>query len=132
MSARATGTFDVTVTPVGESDKSAGATLGRMTLDKRFAGDLAGTSRGQMLTAMTDVAGSAGYVAIEHVTGTLHGRAGSFVLQHTGTMDHGVPHLVVSVVPDSGSGALAGLTGRLAIDIVEGKHFYTFDYALPG
>ena len=132
MNARAKGTFDVTVTPAGDAHVSEGVTLGRMTLGKRFAGDLAGTGTGQMLTAMTAVAGSAGYVAIERFTGTLHGRAGSFVLQHTGTMDRGAPQLLASVVPDSGTGALAGITGRLAIDIVEGRHFYTFDYALPG
>ena len=133
--ARATGTFDVTLAPAAEAgaaDAVDGVALGRMTLDNRFAGDLAGPGKGQMLTAMTAVAGSAGYVAIERVTGTLHGRAGSFVLQHTGTMDRGAPQLVISVVPDSGTGALAGLAGRLAIEIVDGQHRYTFDYTLPG
>ena len=132
MNAQARGTFDVTVTPAGAPPASEGVALGRMTLDKRFAGDLAGTGSGQMLTAMTAVAGSAGYVAIERVVGALHGRTGSFVLQHTGTMDRGEPRLLVSVVPDSGTGALAGIAGRLAIDIVDGRHFYTFDYTLPG
>lgn len=127
----AQGTFQVTLAPQGDNDTADGIALGRMSLDKRFAGDLAGTSQGQMLTAMTAVAGSAGYVAIERVTGTLHGHAGSFVLQHTGTMNRGAPQLVIAVVPDSGTGALAGLAGTFGIDIVEGKHFYRFEYTLP-
>jgi len=127
----AKGTFDVVTKPQSEGDKAPGATLGRMSLDKVFSGDLAGTGKGEMLTAMTDVAGSAAYVAIERVTGTLHGRAGSFVLQHAATMNRGAPELAITVVPDSGTGALAGLAGRLAIDIVGGRHFYDFDYALP-
>jgi len=127
----AKGTFDVAMKPQSDGDKAPGATLGRMSLDKVFSGDLAGAGKGEMLTAMTDVAGSAGYVAIERVTGTLHGRAGSFVLQHAATMNRGAPALAITVVPDSGTGALAGLTGRLAIDIVDGRHFYDFDYTLP-
>ncbi len=127
----AKGSFDVKVEPQSDGDKASGATLGRMSLDKVFAGDLAGTGKGEMLTAMTDTAGSAGYVAIERVTGSLHGRAGSFVLQHIGTMTRGTPQLVITVVPDSGTGQLAGITGRFTIDIVDGKHFYDFDYTLP-
>jgi len=123
----AKGTFDVKVVPQTEADPS----VGRMTIDKEWQGDLLGTSKGQMLAIMTDVKGSAGYVAMEKVTGTLHGRKGTFSLQHSGTMTRGAPQLVISVVPDSGTGALAGLTGTLTIDIRDGKHFYSFDYGLP-
>jgi hypothetical protein len=103
-----------------------------MSIDKQFHGNLVGSSKGQMLTAGTSVKGSAGYVAIEQVTGTLHGRSGAFVLQHSGTMTRGAPQLIVSVVPDSGTGELAGLTGTLTIAIADGKHSYDFDYALAG
>jgi hypothetical protein len=100
-------------------------------LDKTYSGDLVGTGKGEMLIAGTAVKGSAGYVAIERVNGTLGGRNGSFVLQHTGTMNRGVPQLSVAVVPDSGTGELAGLAGTLAIIIQGGKHRYDFDYTLP-
>jgi len=107
--------------------------LAQMSLEKRYRGDLEAEGRGVMLSAGTDVAGSAGYVAIERVTGMLGGRSGGFVLQHTGTMNRGEPSLSITVVPDSGTGELAGLSGRLGIDIREGgAHFYDFDYALPG
>ena len=86
---------------------------------------------GQMLTGMTDVKGSAGYVAIEKVSGTLKGRTGTFILQHTGTMNRGVPQLIITVVPDSGTGQLAGITGDFKIIIAEGKHSYEFEYTLP-
>jgi len=130
MSTRATGTFDVKVTPQPSDDQGDGA-VGRMTLDKQFHGDLEGTSKGQMLTAMTAVKGSAGYVAIERVTGTLRGRKGTFALQHTGIMTRGVPSLTITVVPDSGTDALAGLAGQMAIIVTpEGKHSYEFDYTL--
>ena len=103
-----------------------------MTIDKQFHGDLEGTSKGQMLTGMTEVKGSAGYVAIEKVTGTLKGRSGSFILQHTGVMNRNVPQLTITVVPDSGTGQLAGLTGSLTIKIApDGKHSYDFEYTLP-
>jgi hypothetical protein len=127
----ATGTFEVTLEPQGAPDTASGTSLGRMSLAKRFDGDLVGDGRGQMLTAMTSTGGSAGYVAIERVTGTLHGRSGSFALQHSGTMNRGAQQLVITVVPDSGEGALAGITGTLAIEIAEGTHRYRFDYALP-
>lgn len=115
------------------ADKSAtpGATLARLLLDKQYRGDLQASAHGQMLSAVTSTAGSAGYVAIEHVTGTLHGRSGSFVLQHHGLMTRGDKQLSITVVPDSGTGELAGLEGRLDIRIKEGQHFYAFDYALP-
>jgi len=102
-----------------------------MSIDKKFSGDLEATSQGEMLAAMTAVKGSAGYVAIERVSGTLHGRHGTFVLQHSGTMTRGMPALSVTVVPDSGTEELTGLTGRMTIKIDAGNHFYEFDYMLP-
>jgi hypothetical protein len=126
----ANGTFDVKLAP--QDDKSEDALLGRMTIDKQFHGDLDATSKGQMLSAMTGTKGSAGYVAIEKVSGTLHGRKGTFVLQHSGTMTRGEPGLSVTVVPDSGTGELTGLTGKMTIKIEGGKHFYEFQYSLTG
>lgn len=126
----ATGTFDVKLTPQALADTSADATLGRLALDKQFHGALEGTSRGEMLSARTTFDDSAGYVAIERVTGTLDGRKGSFVLQHTGTMTRGQQQLTITVVPDSGTGDLAGLSGTMAIRIAGGKHYYEFQYAL--
>ena len=131
MTTRATGRFEVKLTPQPFDGVAEGAKLGRMTIDKQFRGDLEGTSKGQMLSAGTDVGGSAGYVAVEHVTGTLHGRSGTFVLQHTGTMTRGTPSLSITVVPDSGTGALTGLTGTMTIVMNGGTHAYEFDYALP-
>ena len=128
----ASGTFEVKITPQPKDEYADGATLGRMTIDKHFHGDLTGSSRGQMLTAGTPVKGSAGYVAIEQVTGTIAGRAGTFILQHSGTMNRGTPTLTLTVVPDSASGELTGLTGDMQIDITAGKHFYRFDYELAG
>jgi len=126
----ASGTFEVKLVPQTD-DKNGDAALGRMTIDKTFHGDLEGTSKGQMLTGMTEVKGSAGYVAIEKVSGTLHGRTGTFILQHTGTMNRGVPHLIITVVPDSGTGQLAGITGTFTVNIADGKHSYEFEYSLP-
>jgi len=131
MTSRATGPFEVKLQPVGDVNKGDGSSLGRMTIDKQFHGDLDATSKGEMLTAMTDTKGSAGYVAIERVTGKLRGKAGSFVLQHNATMDRGTPALNIVVVPDSGSGELTGLTGTMKIIIEGGKHSYEFEYALP-
>lgn len=125
------GTFRVTMSPAGEPDPGPGSTLGRMTIDKIFEGPLSGTSRGQMLTAMTEVKGSAGYVAIERVSGTLDGRSGSFALQHHGLMRRGEPSLTLIVVPDSGSGELAGLSGTMTITVRDKQHFYAMDYSLP-
>jgi hypothetical protein len=127
----ARGTFEVTLAPLELHDSTGSHLLGRMALDKIFRGDLAGTSRGEMLTAMTDQKNSAGYVAIERVTGRLHGREGTFVLQHSGTMTRGDRQLVITVVPDSGTGALAGLAGTMTITITEGTHYYDFSYTLP-
>lgn len=133
MTERAEGTFIVKLTPA-TGGHAADAGLGRMAIDKEFHGALEATSRGEMLAAGTAVPGSAGYVAMERVTGTLGGRAGSFVLQHSGTMTRGAPELVVRVVPDSGTGELAGLVGRMEIIIADGRHSYRFDYscAEPG
>jgi hypothetical protein len=101
-----------------------------MSIDKQFHGDLRATSKGEMLTAGTGVEGSAGYVAIEQVDGTLHGRSGTFVLQHSGTMARGVPQLTITVVPDSGTGELAGLAGKMTIEIADGRHSYDLEYTL--
>ena len=134
----ASGTFSVKMLPQDPAadapagaPPTPGATLGRLLLDKQYQGELQASAQGQMLSAVTATAGSAGYVAIEHVTGTLHGRSGSFVLQHHGLMTRGDKQLTITVVPDSGTGELAGLAGRLDIRIKEGQHFYAFDYVLP-
>lgn len=131
VSAIAKGSFTVETKPQSEPDAHEGVTLGRMSLDKRFEGDLVATGRGEMLTALTSVKGSAGYVALERVTGTLQGRQGSFVFQHSGTMDRKAQQLSITVVPDSGTGELAGITGTFRLNIVAGKHFYEFEYSLP-
>jgi len=128
MTTHANGTFEVKLTP--QDDKSEDAKLGRMTIDKQFHGELEGTSKGQMLSAMTDVQGSAGYVAIEKVSGTLQGHKGSFVLQHSATMTRGEPQLTIIVVPDSGTDQLVGLAGKMTIKIADGKHYYDFEYTL--
>ena len=131
--ALARGTFEVKLAPQTTAHEHAAASLGRLSIDKEFRGDLVGTSKGEMLTAMTSVKESAGYVAIERVTGTLQGRKGSFVLQHSGTMTRGAPTLVITVVPDSGTEELTGLAGTMTIIIAEGKHSYEFEYTLsPG
>lgn len=131
VATHATGTFEVKLVPQAAEEKVGDPTVGRMSIDKQFHGDLEGTSKGQMLAAMTDVKGSAGYVAMERVSGTLKGRAGTFVLQHSGTMTRGAQQLIITVVPDSGTGQLAGLTGKMAIIIADGKHSYEFEYTLP-
>lgn len=126
MSKRATGTFEVKLTP---ADDGADAPVGRMTIDKQFSGDLVATSKGQMLMASSSsVPGSAGYVAIEKVTGTLNDRQGSFYLQHNATMTRGAGELNLIVLPDSGTEDLVGLTGKMNIIIEDGKHSYEFDY----
>ena len=131
MSATAKGTFDVKTTPQPTAD-SDDTGIARLLLDKQFHGDLDAVSKGQMLGAGNPAKGSGGYVAIEKITGTLNGRKGSFALQHIGTMTNGVPTMNVSVVPDSGTGELTGISGKMSIDIKDGKHFYAFDYSLPG
>ena len=129
MTSHASGSFDVTITPQPQ-DADTSAAIGRLTIDKQFHGDLEAHSQGLMLAAGTAIEGSAGYVAIEKATGTLHGRNGSFVLQHNGTMERGAGKLTITVVPDSGTGELVGLTGEMSISIVDGKHLYEFDYTL--
>lgn len=128
---QASGPFEVKLAPQPPADGIVPANLGRMTIDKQFHGALEATSLGEMLAVGTAVEGSAGYVALERVTGTLDGRTGTFVLQHTGTMDRGVPSLSVTVVPDSGTDELVGLRGTMDIHIEQGRHSYTFDYTLP-
>jgi hypothetical protein len=129
VSKHASGTFEVKMNP--QIDDNVGdPPVGRMALDKQFYGDLEGLSKGQMLAASTDVQGSAGYVAMERVTGKLDGREGSFALQHNGTMTRGTPQLSITVVPDSGTGELVGLAGKMTINIVDGKHNYEFEYTL--
>jgi hypothetical protein len=131
MTIEANGTFEVQVNvQKADNQEAESAKLGRMSLEKRFHGELQATSAGEMLSVGTEIAGSAGYVAMERVNGTLHGRTGSFALQHSGTMKRGEPQLSVTVVPDSGTGQLVGLAGEMTIKIVEGKHFYEFRYTL--
>ena len=125
----ATGPFEVKLTP--QPPEAENAALGRMIIDKQFHGDLEAVSQGQMLSVLTSTKGSAGYVAMEIVNGTLGGRNGTFALQHSGTMDRGQPQLSITVVPDSGTGELRGLKGSMQIRIeADGKHFYDFDYEI--
>ena len=133
---RASGSFEVSVqplanTPFSKEDGSTDPMFGRFLLTKKFSGDLDASARGHMLSAGTATKGSAAYVAIDQVTGMLEGRKGSFVLQHTGSMKRGSSSLSVMVVPDSGTEELAGLTGTLSINVVDGKHFYDFIYSFP-
>ena len=127
----AKGTFDVKMTPQPGDEQSGGASITRYTFEKQFHGDIEGTSKGQMLGAGNPAKGSAGYVAMETVTGTIAGRSGSFVLQHNGTMDAGGLQLKVVVSPGSGTGDFAGISGTMSIEITGGKHFYDFAYTLP-
>jgi len=131
MTQHATGPFEVKTTPLDPAFKFDDNSLGRLSLDKQFHGDLEATSKGEMLTASSPVKGSGAYVAIERVSGTLHGRSGTFILQHSGTMAHGAFQLDIKVVPDSGTGQLEGLIGSMNIIIKDGKHSYDFTYTLP-
>jgi hypothetical protein len=130
MTSRASGTFEVKLIS-RRRDTDAVQAIGRMSIDKQFHGDLEASSKGEMLTALTAVKDSASYVAVEQVTGTLRGLSGSFILQHSGTMSRGVAQQSVIVVPDSGTGQLAGISGSMTISIEAGKHFYDFEYSLP-
>ncbi len=131
MTGQANGTFEVKLTPQKPDNKEAeSANLGRMSIDKQFQGDLEATSKGEMLTAITEVKGSAAYVAMERVSGKLQGRSGTFVLQHSAKMARGEAQQSITVVPDSGAGQLVGLSGTMAIKIVDGKHFYELEYTL--
>lgn len=131
MQKLAKGEFTVSLQPLAFENANAASKLGRMSIDKQITGDLVATTQGQMLSAMTETKGSAGYVAIEIVTGTLDGRHGSFALQHSGLMDRGQPSLSIVVVPDSGTGELAGIAGDFKIIMEGGKHAYEFSYSLP-
>jgi hypothetical protein len=127
---RVTGKFDVTLNPQSSDDIGDGVPLARMAIDKRYHGELDASGKGEMLTALTPVKGSAGYVAIERISGSLQGRKGSFVIQHSGTMTRGAPSLSVTVVPDSGTGELAGIGGKMAI-VVGDYHAYDLEFTLP-
>lgn len=130
MTTQAKGAFDIKGTPHPATDMAEGLNVGRMTFRKRFHGDLEGTSVVEMLGVMDKALGSGGYVALERITGALAGRSGSFVMQHSSTMTRGKPTQSITVVPDSGTGELTGIAGTMTIDIVDGKHFYVFDYTL--
>jgi hypothetical protein len=133
MNRTASGTFDVKAAPVAQETFSDGLGLGRYSLDKTYHGDLEAAAKGEMLTAGTAVEGSAGYVATERVEGTLHGRRGSFVLLHRGTMGRGEQQLSITVLRDSGTGELAGLEGELVVTIApDGEHRYALEHTLPG
>jgi hypothetical protein len=131
LTRHAKGTFDVKTTALAPDDATGGAAIGRYALDKLFHGDLEAASKGQMLAAGDPAKGTAGYVAMEHVTGALSGNLGGFALQHSGTMDRDGQHLTVTVVPGSGTGQLAGIAGTMIITISNGKHSYDFEYTLP-
>jgi len=131
MATHASGTFEVKIVPQTANEIETAAAVSRMTIDKEIHGELEGTSKGEMLAAMTDVKGSGAYVALERVTGTLNGRAGTFVLQHTATRTSTSQQLLITVVPDSGTGQLFGLAGKFNIRIEDKKHFYEFEYSLP-
>lgn len=130
MTRHATGTFKVDLVALTVNESVADDARGRMSINKTFLGDLDARSVGEMLTAGSPTRGSAAYVAIERVTGSLHGRKGAFSLQHTGVMNRGTPSLSVTIVPDSGSGELSGISGTLAITIADGKHSYDLAYTL--
>lgn len=128
---QATGEFNVQLQPLDpHATGQQGVVLGRMSINKTFSGDLVGSSAGEMLTVFTAVEGSAGYVAVEYVTGTLHGRSGAFALQHYGVMHQGTNKLMLEVVPASGGGELATLSGQMTLHNEGGLHFYEFDYTL--
>ncbi|MGR2682146.1 DUF3224 domain-containing protein [Chromobacterium haemolyticum] len=132
MKSIASGRFDVKLSPEPLSETAGASGLGRMSLDKRFHGDLDAVSQGEMLSFRSAEPGSAGYVAMERVQGSLHGRKGSFVLQHSATMTRGAAEQAIMVTPDSGTEELCGISGCLRITITAGEHFYDFDYTLPG
>ena len=132
MTSQATGMFEVKVKPLAEDEKVPGVAVGRMSIDKTFNGDIEGTSKGEMMTAGTQVKGSAGYVAVEIVTASIKGRSGTFTLLHHATMkQEGDFRMNIVVIPDSGTGGLVDLSGRMEIIIEGGKHSYKFDYTLP-
>ncbi|MGK5080921.1 DUF3224 domain-containing protein [Janthinobacterium sp. HLX7-2] len=131
MSTRVSGNFSITMTPAATPQRSGRTALGRVLLDKVYTGELAATASGEMLSAVTDTKGAAGYVAMEAITGVLQGRQGSFVVQHAGTMADGKQELAIVIVPHSGTGQLTGIRGTMVIRIEGGQHFYDLDYSLP-
>ena len=131
LSVHANGAFDVKVSPLALSEQSADPKLGRMSIEKQYHGDLEATAKGEMLTGQSEMKESGVYVAVERVTGTLKGKRGGFTMYHTGVMNRGKPELKITVVPDSGTDELQGLTGTMDIKIDNGKHFYDFEYSLP-
>ena len=122
----ASGAFEITMLPQQDQDFESG----RLTIDKQYKGDLEGTGKGQMLSAHGHIEGSAAYVAIEKVEGSLHGKQGAFALQHRGVMDRGSPSLEVGIIPDSGTGELSGISGTMNIIIQDGQHFYELHYRI--
>jgi hypothetical protein len=130
MNQIAQGTFEIVMSPPPAGEGGGRLSVGRMLIDKKYVGDLNGSGQGEMLSAGNPAAGSAGYVAIEHITGTLNGRSGGFALQHSGTMHGGNSELAIAIVPGSGTGELIGIEGKLKLDIVERQHFYEIDYTL--
>lgn len=128
---RASGTFEIKMSPLETYNQAEDAKVGRMSIDKTFAGDLVAASQGEMLSGGSPAEGSAGYVAIERVTGTLNGRSGSFLLQHSGTMTPESQEVTIRIVPASGTGELEGLTGAMSIEMVDGQHSYALEYTLP-
>ncbi|MES1196616.1 MAG: DUF3224 domain-containing protein [Steroidobacter sp.] len=127
----AKGTFEVTITPQPYHEGVGDAAVGRMAIAKVFSGEMTGTGIGQMLAFRSSVQGSAGYVAMEKVQGTLNGRNGSFIMQHNGSMNRGEPQLSIKIVADSGADQLTGIAGEMLLNIEQGKHFYEFRYTLP-
>ena len=133
MATQAKGTFEVKVTPLAQEENVGDPTVGRLSLDKQFHGDLEAGSKGQMLAVGSGAPGaSAGYVAMERVIGTLHGKRGTFALQHSGTMAQGSSQMTIAVVPGSGTDQLTGISGKLAVTVTGGKHFYEFEYSFAG
>ena len=130
MAHQATGSFELTMKAPPAGEGAGRLAVGRMLLDKQYSGDLVGTGQGEMLSAGNPASGSAGYVAIEHVTGTIGSLSGSFALQHAGVMHAGDSQLAISIVPGSGTGDFAGMAGTLKIDMVGRQHMYTLDYSL--
>jgi hypothetical protein len=131
MTMQAKGSFEVSITPQSPVEGVGDPSVGRMALEKHFKGDMEGVGKGQMLAVGTAVDGSAGYVAMERVHGTLHGREGGFALQHNGVMNRGTPQLTITIVPDSGTEGLSGIAGALSIRITDGVHYYELAYSLP-
>ncbi len=131
MTGKARGTFEIQMSPQSQEEKIDGVSVSRQSADKQYSGDIEGSGKGEMLAALTNVKTSQAYAGIERVVGTLQGRKGTFLLQHTGTMTAATRDLKVTVVPDSGTGQLVGLSGKMMINVVNGKHLYEFDYMLP-